>query len=719
MELISLKGKNKIKYFEDFMVLDTETSHINELGWVNSIQLLDYNDDYFQFRKPSELCRHLLQVRESLDIKDEEYMVVYVHNLSYDNEYLFQWLYESLGQPQDGLNELYTQAHKPIYIRFNGFEFRCSYRLANRSLDKWSKDLNTENRKAVSTYDYSKIIYQDTPLNEMESNYDRLDVIVLKECLIKQMELYGDNVATIPYTRTGYVRRRIKKDFQGVCHENARKVRDSNYFDFRDKKIDVNTYKDLSAVKNGGITHGNRFLKGKKIVVKDGERGVHVDLISAYPSTNVVDGYPVGKWFLSLRKFNTIDEVLEYANNYALLVRIKLTNVRIHDEVTLPFLQSYKCELGKKDGYTSINDNGRVLYTIGTCEVVFSDIMLNIINEQYDFDYEIVSVRMSRKGKLPKYIIDATKEFFYNKTKYKDIAERYDNEYGFNDPRTTQAHMELLESKSLLNAIFGMTYEDIVKDLFEYDYYLNEFKATRNHRNDEEIEEQINKHYNNRSKFNRMEFGMYTTEHVKNQIYQAVKRIGYENFCYCDTDSIFYIENDSNRGVFDEINREMREKAIDNNGWIEYDGKKTYFYGFGKEKDFKEFKFLHSKCYAMTTIDNEFILTVAGVPKDNKKKGKAYVTREMEICGYDDFEEYKKLTTFNIGYENFDVGFVFNKCKSTTAKYIACEPHIEIINGHATEVANSCIIEDCEKTLRDSVEELTFDDLINMMIEGE
>lgn len=715
MEL--LKAGKKIKYFSDFMVLDTETSHTEEIGWINSIQIIDFCNNYIQLRKPSELCAYLKKIRDNLHISANEYMVIYVHNLSYDLTYFDQWLFHSLGVPSDEMGELYTAAHKIIYKRYNGFEFRCSYRLSGKSLDKWSKDLQTKHRKAVGTYDYTKLIYQDSEISETESNYDKLDVIVLKECLLKQMAIYGDSVASIPYTSTGYVRRDIKKKYQAVGVENSRKVRSRNYFEFKSKKLTVQCYKDIIAAKNGGITHGNRFLMGKTIQIKEGQKGRHVDLISAYPSADVCYPMPCGRWFESHRSFKTIDEVLSFTDQFCLLVTIILKDVHIKDGITLPFLQSYKCTIGKYKGFASLDDNGRVLHTVGATQITVSDLMLHILQDQYNFKYQIVRVQMSKKYMLPYYIIDATKQYFFNKTKYKDIAKKYDKMYGYNDQRTSEAHITLLENKKLLNAIFGVNFEDPVKDLYEYDYYLNEFNLTNRHRTDADIEEQLEQHYSNRSKFNRIEFGMYTTEVVKFQIYEAVKMIGYDHFIYADTDSIFYIEDETNKDVLPKMNQKLRAIAAERDGFIEYEGEKTWFNGFDYEEDFKTFKFLHAKCYALTTENDEFILTIAGVPQTNGKdeKDKDFCTREMELCGFDDFKKWKQNKDFSKGYENFREGFVFKKCGSTTAVYTQEEPHIELINGHMTEVANACIIEKSTKTLHNS-DQMELDDWLELLL---
>lgn len=698
-----LKPKNGIRYLEDFAVLDTETSHtcINgeEVGWITSIQWI-FDGKYKLYRKPSDFCKFLNSLKSKYDLNDNNMMVVYIHNMSYDMEYLYQWLNDIVGESWLNVKQLYTQAHKPIFIRFNGFEFRCSYRLSGRSLDKWSKDLNTEHKKAVGTYDYDKVIYQDTELSDTELNYDKLDVIVLRECIIKELEINNNDLRSVPYTMTGYVRADTKSFYKPKDNKLRRKYNS----EFKKRKLNVSYYKGISEAKNGGLTHGNRHLKGKLITVPAGAKGKHVDLISAYPSTNMIDtDYPIGPWWTF--HLNDKKYIKELQKDYCLLIRVVLLDVCLKDDnITLPLLQSYKCCIGKKKGFDYIEDNGRILATKGQCEVVLTDIMWDIISEQYDFKCYIKEIYCSKKGKLPEYIREVTKKYFYAKTYYKSEHKRLEKLYGINDYRTQEAALNLLLSKQRLNSIFGMTYEDVVHNSVEFDAYLNEFIPDMRHLDDAKIEEDIEKHYSSKARFNEMQFGAWTTEHVKKQIYEAVKLIGYDHFIYCDTDSIMYIEDDTNRGIFEQINKDIRAKAIKEEAYITIDNERTYFGGWDEEENFIEFKFLHSKCYALTTEAGEFCCTIAGVPKTN---GKAptdpnYIIREAELCGCESMDDYNKLDSYIDGFNNLKENFNFTKCGGTNALYIQEDKRVELINGHITELGNACIIRENTKTLHET-----------------
>ena len=52
---------------------------------------------------------------------------------------------------------------------FDSFEFRCSYFLTNLSLDRFTRQMGIENKKlSGEIFDYSKIRYPWTPLNDYE-----------------------------------------------------------------------------------------------------------------------------------------------------------------------------------------------------------------------------------------------------------------------------------------------------------------------------------------------------------------------------------------------------------------------------------------------------------------------------------------------------------------------------------------------------------------------
>lgn len=702
MQLLKRNFNDKY-YYNEIMVLDTETSHTrdNSVCWVCSIQVL-FLGNYYLFRKPSEFIEFLQNLTSEYELTPNKQIVCYIHNASYDMEYLRPWLYKYIGKAEgEEMTELFTGSHKMLYECFQGFEFRCSYRLSGKSLEQWGEDLNVEHKKKSGTYDYDKIIYQDSILTETEQEYMKYDVLSLYECLQKQFELYDDNITTVPYTKTGYVRRDIKKRYKcnGIGNKKLKKkLSAKNREKFRKRKPTVEVYKTMNELKNGAITHGNRFYRNKKIVVPQGKKGFHIDLCSAYPSVICAYRFPCSEWVQ--KPIHKIETILKMTNDFAFMVKIRFKDVKLKQGVTLPFMQTYKAYNGRCEGWRHLDDNGRILMTEGQHVMVVSDLMLAIIYEQYDFEYCIEEVYASYKDYLPNYIVDTTKKYFYDKTKFKKILKQYEKEYGENHEKTIQANVELIQSKSLINAVFGCLYEDICKDSFSLDTMLFEFIKDNKHKSDEEIQAQIDKHYKSHMKWSEMQFGWYTTELVKKQIYDAVKIIGYDNFIYSDTDSIYFLGESEK--IINDINIELRKIADDTNAYIEYEGNREYLNYFDFEQNFKEFKFLHSKCYAYTTEHDEFITVIAGVCKTNglKQNNPNYQSREMELLNIVGYKNFEKIKDFSKAYDNFSNGFIFKNCGGTTSKYVQHEVATVDIDGHSTEVANGNIIVSVNKELK-------------------
>ena len=218
--------KNKyIDVAEDYICLDTETSYSGNVdyretlkGWVYQ-WCFSYQDNYVIGRYVEDFILCLNKIKK-LYTNDKQTTIIYVHNLSYDLQYIKNFLFKEYGTEY---KMIVVGNHKYISFNIGGFEFRCSWKLSNRSLDKWSKDLNTKHKKLVGTIDYNVIRYPDSALTKKDWKYMIYDVVVLKECLEKEMLLEHDTIATIPLTSTGYVRRDARKLFKENYSQNRKK----------------------------------------------------------------------------------------------------------------------------------------------------------------------------------------------------------------------------------------------------------------------------------------------------------------------------------------------------------------------------------------------------------------------------------------------------------------------------------------------------------------
>ena len=79
------------------------------------------------------------------------------------------------------------------------------------------------------------------------------------------------------------------------------------------------------------------------------------------------------------------------------------------------------------------------------------------------------------------------------------------------------------------------------------------------------------------------QLGVWTTSNARNQLMEFVELVGYENFIYADTDSIFYHSTPEIEARIEARNQELREEG-DKKGWfVEVDGKKIRYNQFTLE----------------------------------------------------------------------------------------------------------------------------------------
>lgn len=674
-----LEGRSKRApaILEEAIYIDTETSHIfNEeigegVGWIYQ-WALRFAGEWAYGRKPTELLDALQKIAQVNRLYDTK-CVVYVHNLSYDIQYLKDWLIQKYGD--DSYKLIAANPHKFISFEIGCWIFKCSYKLSNRSLAKWAKDLNTQAKKQVGIVDYNVIRYQDTPLTYNDWKYMYYDVLTLEQCVKKQIANYGDTLSTVPLTSTGYIRRDARKRF---------KADKKNRVEFEKSKLNPHLYKMFRCAFSGGITHQNRFIKNDIITPPEGCVIRHRDFRSHYPTQQVAreNGFPVGAFipfyrYRDGRKPFTFDDVDKWQKTHCLIMRIAFKNMTIKDGVTFPYAQSVKWFDGRtKDFIRTIDDNGRVLQAKGVSNVVLTELDLKWIRKQYTFDYVILEVYGAQRGSAPKYLIDTVKEKYLGKTQYKEEVKQARKE-GKASEIIQDLETSLMKSKNGLNGIYGMSATNPVRT--EYVLKPNGEWETE-HLTDEILEEKLAKFYKSRNNFMAYQLGVYTTALARDNLMTLIEIIGYDKVLYVDTDSAFYISTPEVEKRIEEHNKRQKEHAERIGAYIVHDGKKTYFDSFDDEgEEIKRFVALHAKAYAYETDDGDLHCTIAGV----SEYGRNGNTRIKELgC-----------------LENMREGFVFKDCGGTRCVYLEDKPHTETINGHLLEVAGSAIILPVEKTL--------------------
>lgn len=695
-----------------FIDIETSNNHAEKpedlRTWISSIQVL-FKNEYHLFRYPEELIAYLKSIYKKLNLKPTEKfkkkLVIYVHNLSYDISYLYPYLLE-LPDNGDKYQGIIEDNNKFLTFVRGSFEFRCSYRLSGLSLEKWSQN-NTKYKKKVGFYDYNKIIYPDQELNESEELYDRMDVYSMKEALFRQMSYFNDDITTIPLTKTGYIRRTLR-----------RSCRNDKYYRkkyFWDNRLNPICYEYCLKSFAGGYTHNNRhwrdiliktgetyeYIKGSGINIKV-DRIRHGDFKSHYPTQQACsDRFPTGKpqhiYDNTMHYALSIEDILS-EKDFTYFIKMRIVSAHLRTEfISMPFMQKSKCY--QLQAEKMICDNGRIIFFEGEFITYLDSITLGILAEQYEIEYEILDCYRMKNSRLPDCIVSVVDKYFKGKSDKKNIVHELTEAFGKLDPKTIAAEEDLMYEKSGLNSIYGCCVMQPLKTELQIDE-LMKFSPAKTYITEEEVEAGLEKYYTNKNSFLAYQVGCVVTSLSREELFRFIKVIGYDRCLYCDTDSIFYISDEETENRIEALNKELRKEAhsvVLDNGDIEY------YNEFTAEPDCLAFKGLHSKCYGVVT-NKGLEITIAGVPARtmigmNLNNEPFYITREQELSEINKGVILPPIKALDHLSDNFEFKINTGIC----ALYIGAlgyeterKPQIIEIDGHEIHTAGGCVLKKLE-----------------------
>ena len=152
-----------------------------------------------------EFLDMLSQLVDYLDLSAQRRIIIYVHNLGYEFQFMRKWF------TWDKVFAIKNR--RPVYAICGPFEFRCSLFLSNYALAYIGDNLlhRYPVRKLVGNLDYSKVRHSSTPLTKDELDYCFNDVRVVMAYIREKIEQDG-SIVDIPLTNTGYVRRYCRNE---------------------------------------------------------------------------------------------------------------------------------------------------------------------------------------------------------------------------------------------------------------------------------------------------------------------------------------------------------------------------------------------------------------------------------------------------------------------------------------------------------------------------
>lgn len=550
--------KNKI-YRDCICSFDIETSRLpdseHSFMYIWQFNILGYYTIYGRYW--NEFIYFLNRITEKYN--ENEYIIIFVHNLSFEMQFLRGVL------PFNREDVFCTDRRKILYAISGNAEFRCSYFLTNMSLSVFLNKMGVEHQKDEKI-DYSIVRYPWDKLDNEILHYSEMDVVGLSEGIKKNNEINGDNLYTMPYTSTGYVRRLAKNAISSVNYQWRKNI-----------QPDKNVYELLRQAFRGGNTHANRFFIGQLLTnVKS------IDRSSSYSSEMVNRLYPISEF---KKASGNIDYYLKKGK--ACLFIVELEGVSLKNDLWgCPYLPLHKCRNVEK----AIIDNGRILSAVHL-EITITDVDYKILIKEYKFmKYKIKELYVSTYGKLPKVLINLINNIYAQKTALKGIKGQ---------------EIYYHKQKELLNSLYGMCVQDPVKDrIYMVDKEYEIEKAN--------MEDVL---YRNRNKaFLPYQWGVWVACYAREELEKAIEMSGY-NFVYTDTDSVKYIDNIEGLSEYNKKQVELSKLhgayAKDKNGDIHYMGV------YEQEAVSEKFITFGAKKYASES-GGKLKITIAGV---NKEKG--------------------------------------------------------------------------------------------------
>lgn len=423
LPLLTFKEQQKnhkiTKYATKYICLDTETSHTDNLtGWVYQ-WAAKLSSLYVYGRRPSEIIDFMTRVAEHYNLSAEKKIILYIHNASYDLQYLKLFL----RQYDPTADFLAIDSHSIIQCDVLGFKIICSYKLTNMSLAALSENYSETYDKAVGEIDYNIIRYQDDELTASDWFYMFSDVASQDDGIQGYLKMQGYRYAfKAPITSTGFVRANCRK---------AAKKDDSWREEFIKTRLSLEQYSLCRQGFMGGVCiasfkHTNKTIRSDKLR--------HKDFTSSYPARQELDYMPVGapNWYGDV---DSVEELEELCGEFCCVFVLTLDNVHIKEGVTAPCIPSSKCI--HKEDYLKLN--GKIV-SASTLTIVVTELDYKWIKRQYDYDEAIGVDKMLifERGPMPEWLKKEVFEYFEYKCTLK----------GVND-------LLYAKSKNMLNGVYG------------------------------------------------------------------------------------------------------------------------------------------------------------------------------------------------------------------------------------------------------------------------
>lgn len=583
-------AKKKVHYVEHLASFDIETSSYMDEGEKRAVvysYALAIDDTIYHARSADEFFPLLERIAADMELSLDRRLVVYVHNLAYEWQFIKHYM------AWESAFAISSDRRIVRAVSTLGIEFRCSYVLTNKPLAAVGKDVGVQ--KMVGDIDHTLIRNSITPLSDEEMGYIDNDVRILIEFERQALAQEGGSIEqalrSIPITKTGYVRRRMRKAaLADPAYEQL----------ISELTLTEETYTLARHSFQGGYTHANSTVMGQEM----GDT-VAVDLASSYPSSMLQFTYPMSSFHSVAHEFTAeeLDKCIGHIHFFVTFV--------VYDAVSrypFPYISLSKA-ISISDPFV---DNGRV-YSAANMTLTMTDVDWQIFRRCYDVEsIEIVDVMMAPADYLPAAITDPIVTMYGDKTALKGVAGQ---------------EVNYRSAKEDINGVYGSVAMDPVRTDFEFNAEDSEFVATI-----PTTEDALSKHNNSRSRYLFYPWAAWVTAYSRYVLLMTMYDLidAGVTVMYCDTDSIYHKPSPKAQGIIDRVNGEVRERlsAAMHYRWFyatdeevedalapkDIKGVRHHIGLFEVDGHYDNFKTLGAKRYAVMKGD-QFKITVAGLSK--------------------------------------------------------------------------------------------------------
>lgn len=589
-------------------------------------------------------------------------VVTYSHNLGFE----FQFMRNFLPLPE---KVFARNIREPVYVDYGDQEFRCSYILTNMGLGKFLEKSEgvTVYKASGDDFDYSKLRYPDTELNMLEWDYAIRDVVGLVQGIKSQLRNNNDNLCTIPYTSTGYVRR----DYLNACkNDKANKKR------IMRTRLDRYSYALVEEAKRGGVAGANALFTDETI-----EGAFSCDRKSSYPHVMLTDYFPDGSFLFRDVKAGS-DRFYKQIEDRCCIMYVKFTKIKAYSDSPIPYISKSLCIAhGLEDDPKwkgTMFGNGKV-YKAGELYIAITEIDFKIIEECYTWeDMEILKFMSAPRGVLSFAFRKHLSDMFQMKTELETGDKYLYNKY-----------------KNKINASFGMMLTAILHEEVIFDPNVDKVWDEKKIE-EKDIDWMLKKHYRNIRTFLSYQDGVWTTAHARKWLYEGIM-VPKDDTIAIDTDSVKFVGIEHLRG-FEKINNRIIKVAedFDVKPYAKIGNKKVYLGVWEEEDRYQLFRTLGAKKYAYTLQKEKdkgypLHITVAGL---NKETGAKY----LDYIG--GIEMFKDGVEIPANYIDESTGEKKKGSGRTSSVYNDVKEPITInVNGHEVTVGSNIGITEVSYTI--------------------